>query len=207
MSSVQHRALRIGLTGGIASGKSAAADMFAQLGVTVIDTDIVAREVVAPGQPGLAEVTAAFGPDILHPDGSLNRAALRSLVFADPQAKHSLESILHPLIRVATIAQADASSVSSPYQILVVPLLIETGFGEITDRILVVDCPPELQQQRVMARDNSSAEEALAVINSQAARKDRLAAADDIITNAGSLNELHAQVEQLHQNYLALAKA
>jgi len=207
MSSAQHRVLRVGLTGGIASGKSAAADIFEELGATVIDTDIIAREVVAPGQAGFKEVIAAFGPELILPDGSLDRAALRTMIFKDQSAKQQLESILHPLIRTATEAQAKQSSVKASYQILVVPLLIEAGFNELVDRVLVIDCPVNIQQQRVMARDQCSAEEALAVIHSQAGRKQRLAGADDVIVNDAALPDLRAEVERLHAHYLTLAEA
>ncbi len=201
------KVLRIGLTGGIASGKSAVAELFASLGATIIDTDIIAREVVAPGQPGLAEIVAVFGPDILQADETLDRAALRQLVFAEPALKQRLESILHPLIHAATLAEADATLSTSVYQMFVIPLLTETDFIDLIDRVLVVDCPTEVQRARLMARDNESEKSADAIINTQTNRKDRLAIADDIINNDSDLAELEPAVQALHQQYLELAAA
>ena len=201
------RVLRIGLTGGIASGKSAVADFFAELGVCIIDTDIIAREVVASGQPGLEAVTAAFGKDILQTDGSLDRAKLRKTVFADAAAREQLESILHPLIRAQTLAQSARQAQSGPYQMIAVPLLIESGFIEMVDRVLVVDCPVNVQIQRVMARDHVSEADAKAAVHAQTGRAERLAQADDIIVNAGTLDELAKQVRDLHATYLRLAAA
>jgi dephospho-CoA kinase len=195
--------LRIGLTGGIASGKSAVADMFAKLGATVIDTDVIAREVVEPGQPGLSRVIEAFGTDILQEDGTLNRKALRERVFAAPANKTRLEAILHPLIRAATLAAADQTKATANYQIFVVPLLLESGFVELVDRVLVVDCAIDVQIARVIARDDTSAESAATIIAAQASRTERLARADDVIDNSGTLAELEPAVRELHQQYLA----
>jgi dephospho-CoA kinase len=202
----KHEPLRIGLTGGIASGKSAVAGLFSELGATVIDTDVIARDVVAPGTPGLREIHAAFGDDILTADGSLNRAALRTRVFADEKSRKLLESILHPLILAKTLQQS-AASAGAAYQILVVPLLAETEFGEVVDRVLVVDCSTASQRERLMARDKESAATAEAMIKAQISREDRLAIADDVISNDGPLAELARAVEKLHRNYLAMAAA
>lgn len=196
-------ALRIGLTGGIASGKSAVADMFIERGITVIDTDMVAREVVEPGEPGLAAVTEVFGTEVLNPDGSLDRARLRTIVFGDTDAKERLEAILHPLIRKTTFAHAQSSG--GPYQVFAVPLLAETGFDDLVDRVLVVDCPVELQLERLMVRDGENETSARNILGAQASREERLAIADDVITNTGSISDLQAEVERLHGKYLNLA--
>lgn len=196
--------LRIGLTGGIASGKSAVADLFAALGVVVIDTDVIAREVVESGTKGLEAIRAAFGDEILNSDGTLDRAALRSLAFADNHNREKLETILHPLIRAETLSRSEAH-VDTPYQILVVPLLLESGFAELVDRILVVDCPVETQIERLIARDGSSRETATAIINAQISREERLAVADDVILNDGSPEALNPAVATLHRKYLQLA--
>lgn len=195
--------LRIGLTGGIASGKSAAADMFAALGVPVIDTDVIAREIVAPGQPGLAAVVQEFGAGCLRADGSLDRETMRDKVFAEQETRKRLETILHPLIRAATISAMQAEGGS--YQIIVVPLLVETNFASLVDRILVIDCPPEVQVARLAARDNETPETARAMLSAQATRAERLAIADDVIVNAGTRTDLQEAVNALHERYLKLA--
>jgi dephospho-CoA kinase len=204
MTASPHKPLRIGLTGGIASGKTAVADLFADQGAAVIDTDVIAREVVAPDTPGLSRVRNAFGDEILNADGSLDRSALRTRVFADEPSRRQLEAILHPLIRAETLRQS-AAHAEAPYQILVVPLLAETGFKEIVDRVLVVDCPPEIQLERLIARDKESATTAAAMINAQTGRKQRLALADDTISNDGAREALAHAVASLHQQYLELA--
>jgi dephospho-CoA kinase len=196
--------LRIGLTGGIASGKSLVAAMFADLGVPVIDTDQVARDVVAPGQPALEEIRVQFGPDVILPSGELDRRRLRRLVFEEDSRREALEAILHPSIRRATLAQA--ASAGGPYQIIVVPLLVETGFGELTDRVLVVDCPTDVQRARLSRRDSESPEQIDRMLAAQATREERLAAADDVIDNAGDVGETRAQVEALHAMYLTMAE-
>lgn len=196
--------LRIGLTGGIASGKSLVAAMFAELGVPVIDTDQVARDVVAPGQPALEEIRVQFGPDVILPSGELDRRRLRRLVFEEDSRREALEAILHPSIRRATLAQA--ASAGGPYQIIVVPLLVETGFGELTDRVLVVDCPTDVQRARLSRRDSESPEQIDRMLAAQATREERLAAADDVIDNAGDVGETRAQVEALHAMYLSMAE-
>jgi dephospho-CoA kinase len=195
--------LVVGLTGGIASGKSLVGAMFVKLGVVLIDTDVVAREVAARGEPGLAAVVAEFGPDVLSPSGALNRPALRSLVFADDAKRRKLEAILHPLIRSRT--RAKLAELSVPYALVAVPLLVETSFGELVDRILVVDCPESLQLERLMRRDAIPKPEALAMIKAQVDRATRLKAAHDIIDNSGTTEATRRQVELTHRRYLDLA--
>jgi len=201
MSESASRPMRVGLTGGIASGKSMVANLFAAHGIPIIDTDILARQIVEPGQPGLAAVVAAFGNDVLRPDGTLDRTRLRSMVFADAAKRKQLDGLLHPLIMAAAMRAGETAG--GDYQIFAVPLLVETAFDKLMDRVLVVDCDPELQRQRLMSRDNESAESADAIIASQATRQERLAIADDVILNDGTLRELEAAVERLHRQYLA----
>jgi dephospho-CoA kinase len=196
--------LRIGLTGGIASGKSAAAAVFAGLGVPVIDSDVIAREVVAPGSPGLAAIRARFGDGVLQADGQLDRRALRAQVFADPAARRDLEALTHPLIRQKMAALSAAAG--GPYQIHAIPLLVEGGVKRPgIDRVLVIDCPEALQIQRVMARDRVDEAGARAVLAAQATRAQRLAAADDVIVNDRGLDALQDAVTALHRRYLELA--
>jgi dephospho-CoA kinase len=195
--------LRIGLTGGIASGKSTVERLFAAHGVPIIDSDLIAREVVAPGTPGLAQVRARFGDGVLLADGSLDRRALRRLVFADPAARRDLEAIVHPLIRAAMAERSAAAG--GAYQINVIPLLVEGGRRATIDRVLVVDCPEALQIARVMRRDQVTEAEARAILTAQATRAERLAAADDVIVNDGDAIALQAQVDALHAKYLQLA--
>lgn len=195
--------LRIGLTGGIASGKSTVERLFAAHGVPIIDSDLIAREVVALGTPGLAQVRARFGDEVLLADGSLDRRALRRLVFADPAARRDLEAILHPLIR-SSMADRSAAA-GGAYQINVIPLLIEGSRRTSVDRVLVVDCPETLQIARVMQRDQVTEPEARAILAAQASREQRLAAADDVIVNDGDVAALQAQVDALHAKYLRLA--
>jgi dephospho-CoA kinase len=196
--------LRVGLTGGIASGKSQVAEMFATLGVPVADTDQIAREVVAPGTAGLAAVRAAFGAAILAADGSLDRVKLRDLVFDDRGARRRLEGILHPLIREATLARLAA--IEAPYVIVVVPLLLETDFAALVDRVLVVDCPPKMQLERVMRRDSVSRERAESIVSAQVDHALRLDAADDVIDNSRTIEHTREQVVALHRQYLELAR-
>jgi dephospho-CoA kinase len=195
--------LVVGLTGGIASGKSAVAAMFVALGAGLVDADAVAREVVAPGEPGLKAVREAFGPRILLPSGELDRAVLRSLVFADEAKRRRLESLLHPLIRARTLERL--RDIGTPYAIVAVPLLVETDFGRLVDRVLVVDCPEHLQLERLMKRDALPRADALAMIRAQADRATRLKAAHDVIDNSGTREATRAQVEQLNHRYLELA--
>src|SRR5277367_712112 len=173
------RRLRIGLTGGIASGKSAVAERFTELGVPVIDADAAARAVVVPGTPGFAQVIERFGAGIIAPTGELDRRALRDLVFSDPGARRDLEGILHPLIRAEM--ERSAWSATGPYLVMAIPLLVEGGSLDRVDRILVVDVDEALQRQRLMARDGGSSEQAAAMVASQASRGARLAAADDVL--------------------------
>jgi len=200
-----NRPLRIGLTGGIASGKSTVAALFAAHGVPVLDTDLIARDVVEPGEAALGEVVAAFGPDILGPDGRLDRPRLRARVFADPDARERLEAILHPAIRAELARRAEAAG--GLYQVWVIPLLVEGGQLDRVDRILVVDCPEEIQLARVMARDGGTAEAAQGILAAQASREQRLAAADDVILNDGAEARLVPQVAALDQKYRAIAAA
>lgn len=196
----------IGLTGGIGSGKSTVAELFAERGAAVIDTDVIARQLVARGTPALADIRAAFSDAVLDSAGELDRAALRRLIFADHAARERLEAILHPRIR-AEVARALAS-VRAPYAVVVIPLLIETGaYREVLDRILVVDCPEALQIERVMARNGRSADEVRAIMAAQASRSARLAAADDVIENTGSADALRSAVADLHRRYLAPGQA
>jgi len=195
--------LRIGLTGGIASGKTTVADEFARLGVPIIDTDRIARQLTAPGSPIVAGITDLFGPEILDARGRLDRSRLRSRVFDDREQRQRLEQLLHPLIRRETLRAADRAG--GPYQILVVPLLVETGFGQLVDRVLVVDCPEAVQRQRLIRRDGEPADRAERMIAAQADRAVRLQAADDVIDNTGDLATLCSRVRALHQGYLALA--
>lgn len=195
--------LLVGLTGGIASGKSLVGAMFVKLGAALVDTDVVAREVVARGEPGLGAVTAAFGPTVLLPSGELNRGAVRALVFADDAKRRELEAILHPLIRARTLAKL--AELEIPYALVAVPLLVETSFRDLVDRILVVDCPEAAQLDRLMRRDALPRDEALAMLRAQADRATRLKTAHDVIDNSGTPEAARRQVEQLHHRYLDLA--
>jgi len=209
----------VGLTGGIGSGKSAAADRFAARGAAVIDTDVIARELTAPGGAGIAPLRAAFGAKLLTPDGALDRTQMRRMAFADPSARARLEAILHPLIRAecetrirrlssgGSPADRRPASADFPYVVLVVPLLVESGaYRERVDRVCIVDCPEEIQVARVTARSGLSPAEVHAIMAAQASRAQRLAAADDVINNAAGLPELDAQIAALHEKYRELAK-
>ena len=203
MSDRSWTVFRVGLTGGIATGKSTVAAMFADLGVPVIDSDHIAREIVQPGQPALADIVATFGPEVLDTRGQLDRRRLRALVFADDALRAQLETILHPRVRAAMLQATE--SIGGPYQLLVVPLLVEVGFQEQVDRVLVVDCPVEVQLQRLTARDGETADSAELMIRAQADRQDRLGEADDTITNTDDLATTRQQVEALHNTYSQLA--
>ena len=196
-------AFRVGLTGGIASGKSTVASFFSELGVPVIDTDIIARDVVKPGAPALAEIRDAFGASVLADDGSLDRRAMRRIVFADDDKRTQLEAILHPRIRDEAFRQADAAT--APYVIIVVPLLFESPMKDSIDRILVVDCSVATQLERLLSRDNENAAQARRIIAAQASREERLSIADDVISNDGDRDATRAHVRQLHRSYLKLA--
>ncbi|TSA14476.1 MAG: dephospho-CoA kinase [Betaproteobacteria bacterium] len=196
----------VGLTGGIGSGKSAAAQVFGDLGATVIDTDAIAHELTAPGGAAIAPIRNAFGADFITAEGALARARMRELVFADAAKKSALEAILHPLIR--TRSEGLARAARGPYVILMVPLLIESGdYRRRCQRILVVDCPEEMQLTRVMARSGIAAAQVRAIMANQVAREARLAAADDVIDNSRDLAHLRSQAEALHLRYLQLAAA
>jgi dephospho-CoA kinase len=196
---------RVALTGGIASGKSTVASLFAALGVPVIDTDVIAREVVEPGQPALAAVVAAFGSEVLGSDGRLDRRRLRERIFTDAGARQRLNAILHPAIRAEMERQSRAAG--GEYQLLVIPLLTEGGRREHIDRVLLVDVPEALQVERLMMRDAVSREQAQASLNAQATRAERLAMADDVLRNSGQPDELRDGVAELHGRYRALAAA
>jgi dephospho-CoA kinase len=196
---------RVALTGGIASGKSTVASLFAELGVPVIDTDVIAREVVEPGQPALAAAVAAFGSEVLGSDGRLDRRRLREQIFADAGARQRLNAILHPAIRAEMERQSEAAG--GDYQLLVIPLLTEGGRRDHIDRVLLVDVPEALQVERLMMRDGVSREQAVASLNAQATRAERLAMADDVLRNSGQPDELRDRVAELHGKYRALAAA
>lgn len=197
----------VGLTGGIGSGKSAVAERFAAHGAALVDTDVIAHELTAPGGAAIAPIRAAFGADILTPDGALDRVAMRRRVFTDPAARTQLEAILHPLIKTASVARCRHASADFPYVVLVVPLLVETGdYRQRVNRVCVVDCPEETQVARVMVRSGLTREEVAAILAAQATRTQRLAAADDVIDNDAGLDALDAQVAALHAKYLELAK-
>ena len=198
------RRLRIGLTGGIASGKSTVAQRFTEFGVPVIDADAAARAVVAPNTPGLARVIERFGPGVVADNGELDRRALRDLIFTNPGARRDLESILHPLIRAHMEKSADQAV--GPYIVMAIPLLIENGPSDRVDRILVVDVDEAVQLRRVMERDGCTSEQARAILASQAPRSARLAAADDVLLNAGTVTDLRQAVDRLHEKYLRLAE-
>jgi dephospho-CoA kinase len=197
------RPYRIGLTGGIASGKSTAAKFFGALGVPILDSDQIAREVVEPGQPPLERLVARFGPSILTPDGHLDRPALRDIVFSDPMARADLEALTHPAIGAAMEARSAAAG--GPYQVLVIPLLVEKNLSSHVDRVLVVDCDEELQVRRLRDRDGSTPAQAQAILGAQAPRAARLRAADDVITNEADMSAVQDQVAALHTRYLKLA--
>jgi len=178
--------------------------MFAEFGIPTVDTDLIARQVVEPGQPALDEIRAEFGAAVIAADGSLDRQALRNIVFADEDKRHKLEAILHPRIGAETIIQSNAAI--GPYQLIVVPLLVGSPLAKYVDRILVVDCSEEEQMRRLVARDADSEEQARRIIASQVSREERLAIADDVIVNDGDLTDTRRQVERLHASYLELAE-
>jgi len=201
---VSTRAYRVGLTGGIASGKSTAAKFFGALGVPILDSDQIARDVVEPGQPPLGRLVERFGPSILTPDGHLDRPALREIVFSDPRARADLEALTHPAIGAAM--EARSAETGGPYQILVIPLLVEKNLSAHVDRVLVVDCEEQLQLKRLRAREGSTLEQARAILNAQVSRAARLKAADDVIHNDTDMNAVREQVAALHARYLDLAQ-
>lgn len=192
----------LGLTGGIGSGKSAAAQCFVDLGVHLVDADHAARWVVEPGRPALAQITEHFGPSVLQADGTLNRSALRELIFKDPQQRVWLESLLHPLIR-EEIRQYLARA-ESAYAILVSPLLLETSQHQMVQRVLVIDVPESVQIERTVLRDKTNEEQVRAILKAQASREERLSRADDVIVNDRDPAWLKSEVERLHHFYLTL---
>ncbi|MGB8146480.1 MAG: dephospho-CoA kinase [Chromatiaceae bacterium] len=196
--------LVVALTGGIGSGKTTVSQRLAQLGAAVIDTDLIAHALTAPGGAAMAAIATAFGPGAIAADGSLDRVAMRRMIFNDAHARHRLEAILHPLIRARMDEQL--AQVQAPYAVLAIPLLFETGWTDVADRILVVDLPESLQVARVMARGDLSAEEVRPILASQARRETRLQGADDLIDNSGILEDLMARTADLHRRYLRLAQ-
>ncbi|HTH74338.1 MAG TPA: dephospho-CoA kinase [Trinickia sp.] len=197
----------VGLTGGIGSGKTTVADLFAKHGIAIVDTDVIAHRVTAPGGAAMPLIEQAFGAPFVAPDGSLDRAKMRALVFSDNEAKAKLEAIMHPLIRAETEREREAAS--GPYVVIVVPLLVESGAWKTrVDRVLVVDCGIETQIARVMRRNAFSREQVLAIIARQATREARLAAADDVVVNdATPVEHLASEVRRLHRRYVGLARA
>lgn len=194
----------VGLTGGIGSGKSAAADLFAARGALMVDTDQIAHQLTAPGGAAMEPIREAFGNGVVAADGALNRPAMRALAFEDPDARKRLEAILHPMIRAESERQCRAAT--TPYVVLVVPLLIESGtYRERVRRLCVVDCPEDVQVLRVMQRSGLEERQVRAIMAAQASRAERLAAADDVIDNSAGYAELAVQVERLHGAYLRLA--
>lgn len=193
------------LTGGIAAGKTTVSDLFAQRGVPVIDTDQIAHEIVEPGQPALKQIAEAFGPEFLGADGRLDRKKMRNAIFSSPQQKTRLEGILHPAI----VAEADhrIAQIDAPWCILVVPLLTETSLLPWTDHVLVVDVEESVQIERVMTRDNISQQQAQSILAAQPSRRQRLALADDILDNSGSLEQLKTVVNELQRKYATLASS
>jgi len=200
------RAYVVGVTGGIGSGKSTVCRVFTERhGIVVIDADQVAREVVEPGTPALAAIVAAFGQEVLGSDGRLDRARLRSIVFADPARRTELEAITHPAIRHGM--RAHVAAVRDPYCLLGIPLLAEGGRHDLIDRVLVVDCPEALQVARVRERDHLTEAEVAAIMRTQASRETRLRIADDVVVNEGDTASLAGRVDELHEMYLQLAAA
>lgn len=192
------------ITGGIGSGKSTVADQFATLGVTLVDADLIAHQMTGPNGPAMPAIIAEFGPEIAASDGRMDRAVMREKAFKDPEARRRLERILHPLIRAESDRQIAAAR--SPYVMTVVPLLVETGGHKgRAQRILVVDCPENVQIERVMARSKLPREQVMAIMKAQATRAQRLAVADDVVDNSGSAKDIGPQVEKLHRQYLELA--
>jgi len=196
----------VGLTGGIGSGKSAAADRFGELGAAIVDTDAIAHALTAPGGLAIPAIRAAFGDAVITPDGALDRKVMRDRAFADPNERRRLEAILHPAIGAESARQV--STARAPYVVLVVPLLVESGkYRERCDSLCVVDCPVDVQVARVMTRSRLPEEQVRAIMATQASREQRLAAADEVIDNGGDLAALIAQVDRLHEKYLAAARA
>ena len=198
--------LVVGLTGGMGSGKTTVSNLFAELGVPVIDTDLIGRQLTDPGSEVLDEVRTMFTDEVMHADGTLDRAALRRLVFKDTPARRRLEALLHPRIR-KRVGQ-DLALLDVPYSIVVIPLLVEAGgYQDVLDRVLVIDCPQAMQVERVMLRSDLSRDEVEAMLATQASREKRLAVANDVILNTTTPDVLRTQVIRLHQHYGALANS
>lgn len=196
----------VGVTGGIGSGKSTVANLFAELGIVIVDADVIAREVVAPGEPVLDAIGAYFGPEVIAADGSLNRALMRERIFENTAYRHWLEALLHPLIRERMLVECQ--NARSAYCLLVVPLLVENKLTDLCDRVLVVDASAEVQIARSVRRDNSNAAQIKAIMATQASREQRLNAADDVLDNNDrDLTQIKAAVLQLHEQYLELSGA
>jgi len=196
---------KVALTGGIAAGKTAVSDYFQTLGVPVIDTDIISRQIVEPGQSAFQAIVEQFGSEMLSQDGRLNRKALREIVFNQPEKRRQLENITHPAIHQAVMTQL--KSLQAAYVILVIPLLVESGDKYQQDRVLLVDIPESLQIQRVMQRDQISEQQAKQILEAQSTRQQRLDIADDVIVNSADISNLQQQIAELHRKYLALAAA
>lgn len=197
--------MKIGLTGGIGSGKTTVAQCFRELGVVVIDSDQITRQLVEPNRPALQSIAQHFGPEILEPDGTLNRARLRARIFASLSDRRWLENLLHPLVKAEIERQAQRIP-SGTYLVVEVPLLIEAHFQDAVDRILVIDCSLDIQKERAAHRDGSSPEIIQSIIDSQATRSERLTMANDVLENNGSLKELKRKVQTLHHYYIELSK-
>ncbi len=197
--------LKIGLTGGIGSGKTTVTELFSSLGIPIIDADLIAREVTAPGQPALPEISRLFGGQIVDNSGQLKRRELREIIFSNPEKRQQLEAILHPLIRQRILEKSSDASHNAPYCILSIPLLLENHWQSAVERVLVIDTPEQQQLQRTMQRDHIDEKSARAILGSQMSRQDRLQAADDTIENSGSIDDLQEKVQQLHLKYLKLA--
>jgi len=191
----------LGLTGGIASGKTAAADRLESLGATLVDTDLISREVVEPGQPALTQIEQHFGPEVIQEDGHLNRAALRERVFKDPNERQWLEALLHPLIRQTTLDRAQ--NAKTPIAVVVVPLLFESGHYQEIDASLVIDVPVELQRQRTLSRDGVSEAQVDSILAAQMVRQTRIDRSDYVISNTGTLDELYSQVDALYHQLIS----
>ena len=209
LSALRQRLPLVGLTGGIGSGKTAVSELLTQLGAGVIDTDLIAHHITAPGGSAIPLIQRCFGPEFIESSGALDRVKMRALVFSTPDARKSLEEITHPLIRQETLRQALLlADAAAPYLVFVVPLLVESGsWKDQIDHLVVVDCPEETQIQRVMQRSNLSRLEVEAILEAQAKRQTRLVLANTVIENQGSLSELKSAVEQLHQKILGIKKA
>ena len=208
LSALKGRIPLIGLTGGIGSGKTAVSDLLAKLGAGIVDTDLIAHQITAPNGSAISLIEKQFGPDFITDDGALKRDKMRSLVFAKPEARKSLEAITHPLIRQETARQAlQLSKTGVPYLVFVVPLLIESGsWKSLIDHLVLVDCPEETQIQRVMQRSNLPREEVERILAAQASREERLKYADMVIENQGGLKDLAVEVQKLHQKILQFQK-